>query len=130
MGLGVARYCTDVEIVCELVVGFVIAPGGSVPPIGGGWWLYHSFSAQFTMLEAPCPLAHSANRELNELPSAGLMSAPPRENVSQMKNTPKLSSKTASMRRRRRLLRRPRRRRRLPSRDEDPVAPQSAVGVD
>ena len=48
-----------------------IEPGGSVPPTGGGWWLYHSFSAQFTMLAAPWPRAHSANRALSELPSAG-----------------------------------------------------------
>jgi hypothetical protein len=88
-------------MVDEDVDGVRMAPAGSVPPTGGGWWLYHSFSAQLTMLAAPWVLAHSAKRELTELPRAGLSSAPPREKTIQTKTTARASRMTAATRRRR-----------------------------
>src|ERR1035441_9942345 len=63
--------------------GTWIAPAGGVPPTGGGWWLYHSFSTQFTTGAPPCPRTHSEKREPTELPSAGLISAPPSDTAIQ-----------------------------------------------
>jgi hypothetical protein len=53
MGAGVGRYAAEVTTEAELLEGVRIAPGGTVPPTGGAWWLYHSFSVQLTMLAAP-----------------------------------------------------------------------------
>ena len=61
-----------------------MAPAGGLPPTGGGWWLYHSSSTQLTTPDAPCSLAHSANRGATEAPRAGSVSAPPRETANQI----------------------------------------------
>jgi len=95
----------EVAPVGTLDVGVRMAPGGRVPPTGGGWWLYHSFSTQFTTLAPPLLLAHSASRALNELPRAGFKSAPPNEKVSQIMNTMKAKMKPAKTWRRRRVRR-------------------------
>ena len=70
------------------------------PPTGGRWWLYHSFSAQLTMLAPPCSRAHSATRALGEPPRAGLVSALPMETTSHT-NTP-IDPRASSVRSRRR----------------------------
>src|ERR1039458_3173816 len=49
------------------------------PPTGGWWWGDHQFSAVFTTEPAPLSRNHSAKRAGTESPSAGLVSAPPRE---------------------------------------------------
>jgi hypothetical protein len=53
MGFGVGREVLEITFVGFDELGVRIEPGGSVPPTGGGWCLYHSFSVQLTMLDAP-----------------------------------------------------------------------------
>src|SRR5260370_42188616 len=48
-----------------------------VPPTGGGWWEYHTFSARFTTELPPCSRNHSAPRAPTELPRLGFVSALP-----------------------------------------------------
>src|ERR1700722_10319171 len=84
------------------VFGFWMVPFGSAPPIFGWWCEYHSFSAQLTTEAPPCSRAHSARRALIELPSAGLVSAPPRDTASQMRHAASTTATPAKMRRRRR----------------------------
>src|SRR5580700_139755 len=84
------------------VVGWWIVPLGSAPPTLGRWCEYHSFSAQLTTEAPPCSRNHSARRALAELPSAGLVNAPPRETAAQIRQTASAAATPASRRRRRR----------------------------
>src|ERR1039458_7615945 len=100
MAGGIGRCGTRVKTTL-LAVGTLMAPSGGFPPFGGGWWLYHAFSTQFTTLAPPFTRAHSAKRAPSELPRAGLVRAPPREMASQTKTTARLSPTTTLIRRRR-----------------------------
>ena len=52
-------------------------PFDGVPPTGGGWWEYQTFSAQLTTPPPPWSRAHSANLALTLLPSDSLVRAMP-----------------------------------------------------
>src|ERR1039458_1266333 len=91
-GAGGGRWAGPALAVTGLACEWRITPAGSFPPTGGGWWLSHSFSTQFTMLAPPFARAHSAKRALSELPSAGLVSAPPREMASHTRTPARLSA--------------------------------------
>src|ERR1017187_3205053 len=112
IGAGGGRWAGPVLTAAGAVRGSRIEPLGGLPPTRGAWWLYHSFSIQFTMLAPPCSRAHSAKRGLSELPMAGLVRALPREMVSQIRSAVNPNPMTTKIRRRRNLLRRDRRSRR------------------
>ena len=81
--------------------GHGLRPAGGLPPTGGGWWLYHSFSTQFTTGAPPCPRTHSEKRAPTELPRAGLSRAPPSETASQPMTLQRARTRTTLIRRRR-----------------------------
>src|ERR1017187_7749339 len=101
MGAGAGRWTGPTLTATGLAREWRIAPAGSVPPTGGGWWLYHWFSNQFTTLAPPFSRAHSARRALSELPRAGLVTAPPRELASHTSTPARLSATANRIRRRR-----------------------------
>src|ERR1017187_2168102 len=100
IAVGGDRWGGPAVVVAAAPCGTRIAPAGGLPPTGGGWWLYHSFSTQFTMLAPPWSRAHSEKREVNELPRAGFVRAPPSEKASHTQNAAKASPRTSRNRRR------------------------------
>src|ERR1017187_506940 len=101
IGEGGGRWASPAPTVAVDACGARIAPAGGLPPTGGGWWLYHSFSTQFTTGAPPCPRTHSEKREPIELPSAGLTRAPPSETAIQAMTLQRARTRTTLIRRRR-----------------------------
>ena len=81
IGVGGAR-CAGASAtgtVTTVVGGTLISPLGGFPPTGGWWWLYQTFSIQFTALSAPWSRNHSAALAPIDDPLAGSLSAEPNE---------------------------------------------------
>src|ERR1700732_881032 len=101
IGSGGGRWASPEAAVAADACGAWIAPAGGFPPTGGGWWMYHSFSTQFTTGAPPCPRTHSEKREAIEVPSAGLTRAPPSETAIQRIALQRARTRTTLIRRRR-----------------------------
>src|ERR1700730_2534872 len=100
VGAGAGRWGGPDVLVATWPWGRVMAPLGGLPPTGGWWWLYQTFSPHRTIPPPPWPRAHSVNRALIDVPSPGLVSAPAREIPV---TTMKIESRATTTRKTRRL---------------------------
>jgi hypothetical protein len=131
MGVGTERWAgAAVEIGpgCRDSDRVGMADLAGLPPIGGGWWLYHSFSAHVTMDAPPWPRNHSASRAGTLVPSPGSVSADPNDHHSGVSRT--VIARKAASRRRRRKTRLLGRRRCEPSPRELPALLRGSLTVD
>ena len=81
-------------------MGTRIAPFDGLPPTGGWWCEYQTFSIQLTTLAAPCSRNHSAARAPTDEPLAGSLSADPNEMPNGIMSPRKRTNPTSKTRRR------------------------------
>src|ERR1700731_4799124 len=101
MAAGGGRWAGPVATLRGRTVTFLIAPAGGLPPTGGLWWLYQTFSTQFTTLAPPFWRAHSAKRDATDVPRDGSVSAVPSEIPSHTSSPASSTATVCKMRRRR-----------------------------
>src|ERR1700730_18301360 len=102
IGAGAGRWGTAATTGVVATFGLWIVPAARGAPTWGWWWGDHWVSAPTTIDAPPCPRNHSAARAPKELPSAGLVTALPKEKANQITKMLKTAAIAASTRRRRR----------------------------